>query len=785
MKTKIITCNLFVLLLLIFTTATAQSSYLAKNKNYLSSAGLTLPNKLALIIGIDTYTPPAGYIPPNTVGRKDFPSLEGCLNDALSIKSVITSKFQFEQKNIQTLLDTNATRDNILNEMNNLLNKCKKGDIAFIYYAGHGSQEYNSLSQELDKYDETIVPADTWKAGVDDIRDKELAKIFNSFIDKGVKLTVIFDCCHSGSMSRGGPNFGTGKMRFMPVRDAKVYDSKDASNPTPPETRKDGSFLIIGAAQDNEFADEQADDNKPQQHHGAFTLAFLEALNQQSVNASVQNLFSSIRSILKSNGKAQEPVLSALPDRKKETLFGIAKGELADKTLIAVSGFLKNKVELQGGFAINLYKENELTKIKDGDTIKLRVDTVLGVNKSIATVIKGKINNIQPGELFEVTNWVSSAAPLLKIFIPNSNFSYAQVANLAKLNNDLKQSKNVIWVNNLEKIDPFTKIYFNNDICYISEDTGRGKEVKNYDLESLLTLSKKGKTVYFELPPSKEIANAIKDKLKPNHAIKIVKKPSEANYVLFGTTDRSGILSYGLRRTETSAKDTLESMPLITTAFELKGNQQEDLDFVSDSIFYYAMRLSKIRGWLHVAGPKGENSEFPYHIQFVNAISKKIIDSGYKIGDSVAINLVLNDNYLKARLDQKYVYIFGIDRDGNMGLVYPSNGDCSVANRFPVMGDNVNLANTIDLNTSWTVPAPAGIDNYFLLATKDPINNCEVVFQQEGVNNGGERGVRGLDTNPLAELLDMGNESSSRGFPIKSKLSTDWYLVKVAMKCRH
>ena len=78
--------------------------------------------------------------------------------------------------------------------MEQLLQKTNKGEIAFIYYSGHGSQVRNSLSLKHDQMDETMVPIDTWKEGVSDIRDKELAKMFNRFVDKGIILTVVFDC---------------------------------------------------------------------------------------------------------------------------------------------------------------------------------------------------------------------------------------------------------------------------------------------------------------------------------------------------------------------------------------------------------------------------------------------------------------------------------------------------------------------------------------------------------------------------------------------------------------
>jgi Caspase domain len=130
-------------------------------------------NKNALIIGIDNYTPPPGYNPPATEVLRNIPNLAGCKNDALSIVSLIRSKFEFHEENIDTLFDQEATRVNFLSGIKKLLDKSTRGDVAFIYYAGHGSQVYNSMSKESDKKDETIVPSDAWKEGVSDIRDKE------------------------------------------------------------------------------------------------------------------------------------------------------------------------------------------------------------------------------------------------------------------------------------------------------------------------------------------------------------------------------------------------------------------------------------------------------------------------------------------------------------------------------------------------------------------------------------------------------------------------------------
>ena len=724
--------------------------------------------KRALLIAIDKYEAPATYKPSGT-GRSLFRNLDGCVNDARSIQSIVVSKFQFNAAKVDTLFDDAANRANIMKKMNELLAASQRNDIAFIYYAGHGSQVPNSLAKEVDKKDESMVPSDTWKEGVEDIRDKELANIYNKFIDKGVKLTVILDCCHSGSLSRG-PN-SPGKFRF--IEEAK-YDAKDASVPQAPELRKEGTFLIMSAAQDNEFAQEQRDENDIP--HGAFTIAFTQALEQQSVNASVVNLFTSIRAILKSNGKKQEPVLGGSKERQQQTLFGLAKGTLPDKSLIAVSLIENNKVTLQGGFALGLYKENELVKFKGKDTlVKLRIDTVMSVNRSIASVIKGSIKDLKAGELLEVTNWVSSSAPLLKIFVPAGNLTYADITKLAAINKELKQSSKIKWINNLEKTDPYMSIYYDGSKYHINVD---GKEVPapaTLTAAAILQLTKQDSTLYFELPPSKELADMIKEKMGLNKSIVLTRDPSDAHYILYGTINDDGQPAYGLRRAQTSSRDSLESMPVQTKSFTL-DNSKEAGTGVADKLYEYAMRLSKIRGWQQLTGPKEGDKTFPFQLEVVDkSVNKTITNSEYKIGDKVAFNLVAEKGYTGANKVKRYVYVFLIDKDGNMVLCYPDAEAGNVANQFPKF-ENYSLVKNVFLFEG-DVSEPVGTDNYYLLASDEPISNYAMVFNQEGVRSA----AKGVGS-PLGNLLNMGNTGGTRGF---NKSVSNWNIIRLSVKSKY
>src|SRR5580698_9840479 len=77
--------------------------------------------KRALVIGINHYQPPAAYTPSANAGRLLYADLEGCLNDARGVRSLLISRFDFAEAGIDTLMDAQASRKNMMDAMNQLL----------------------------------------------------------------------------------------------------------------------------------------------------------------------------------------------------------------------------------------------------------------------------------------------------------------------------------------------------------------------------------------------------------------------------------------------------------------------------------------------------------------------------------------------------------------------------------------------------------------------------------------------------------------------------------------
>ena len=142
------------------------------------------PHKRALLIGINDYSasrlPSTGLEP--APGR-DWANLDGALNDVTIMRDLLVSLRGFAPSDVAVLTDQQATRKAILQAIDTrLVAPVKPGDIILFYYSGHGSQVRNSLSDELDHLDESLVPADS-RRGAPDIRDKELRARFNRIID--------------------------------------------------------------------------------------------------------------------------------------------------------------------------------------------------------------------------------------------------------------------------------------------------------------------------------------------------------------------------------------------------------------------------------------------------------------------------------------------------------------------------------------------------------------------------------------------------------------------------
>ncbi|GAB4371722.1 MAG: caspase family protein [Deltaproteobacteria bacterium] len=139
----------------------------------------------AFLVGLNRYPDPRNH-------------LKGCVNDILLMSKTLREQYGFsEGAGVRLLTDERATTAGIRNGLEWLVADARPGDSLVFHYSGHGAQVRDLSGDELsDNLDEIICPYDLdWDHP---FTDDDLAGICRE-VPKRALLTVILDCCHSGT----------------------------------------------------------------------------------------------------------------------------------------------------------------------------------------------------------------------------------------------------------------------------------------------------------------------------------------------------------------------------------------------------------------------------------------------------------------------------------------------------------------------------------------------------------------------------------------------------------
>jgi metacaspase-1 len=120
--------------------------------------------------------------------------LAACEFDANDMAAIAKSK----GVKSTVLLTKKVTRANVLGEMRSAAKALKAGGLFFLTYSGHGGQVPDVSGDEPDKQDET------WCLYDGQLIDDELYFELSRFA-AGVRILVLSDSCHSGSVTRNAP----------------------------------------------------------------------------------------------------------------------------------------------------------------------------------------------------------------------------------------------------------------------------------------------------------------------------------------------------------------------------------------------------------------------------------------------------------------------------------------------------------------------------------------------------------------------------------------------------
>jgi metacaspase-1 len=233
-------------------------------------------------------------------------ALQACENDAEAM-AAIAQKLNYAK--ITMLKTKQATREAVKDTLETYASMLTIGDIFLLSYSGHGGQLPDLNGDEI-----TDGKDETWCLYDGEFLDDELHNLFTKFA-KGVRILVVSDSCHSGSVTREYASLGASLVkahskaayRFMPQEVARrtYLMNKTLYEPLCQENRVakkklQATVRLLSGCQDNQTALDG-------DFNGLFTQRLLETWNNGLFKGNYKDFH---KAILKLMPSYQTPVHS-------------------------------------------------------------------------------------------------------------------------------------------------------------------------------------------------------------------------------------------------------------------------------------------------------------------------------------------------------------------------------------------------------------------------------------------------------------------------------------------
>ena len=254
--------------------------------------------KRAFMVGISNYdTALTGYQWNNINGVED-----------VNLISPILKKQGFY---LLTLLDEQATFDNITRQLSAFVSKTKKGDVVYLHFSTHGQPVEDQNGDEKDGWDEAIVPIDAYKIYkkgtyegkkhlLDDQLNKYVIKLREKIGPSGM-LYVVIDACHAGTSSRANDEtvrgtkvgFTANNKVFKPSITKKSHYKIEAST-------KWANVLFIEACRPDQVNKEVKVGSKS---YGPLSYNIAQALSVKPISLNAKDFIEAIKASILKGGK--------------------------------------------------------------------------------------------------------------------------------------------------------------------------------------------------------------------------------------------------------------------------------------------------------------------------------------------------------------------------------------------------------------------------------------------------------------------------------------------------
>lgn len=381
-------------------------------------------NRWALLVGINEYP---------KLGPDKY--LKGCVNDVEAMSRTLEGRFEFPKDHLTILRDGEATRDGILAAMKALAERVGEDDVVVFHYSGHGSRMRDREGDEADGMDETIVPYDSGRKTENcDITDDEIYDWLLDLTEATPYVTLIFDCCHSGTIVRDA--FGE-QSRWV-EDDTRPLDQLPPSPITTrtrslltDATREVGTsgwlpvgerYILIAGCSSSESSYEVKVGEGEGIRHGALTYCLLQELDKIGSGSTYLDVFEKVAPRVTGLYPRQHPQLEGVRDRE---IFGVRT--ITPMTFVPVLGRDGDRVTLWAGAASGLtvgslwgVHPSGTKTVEEGQALGKISVTKVGAVTSEAAVVEGRAEAIGAGtRAVELNHCLGETRLVVEVMAPS------------------------------------------------------------------------------------------------------------------------------------------------------------------------------------------------------------------------------------------------------------------------------------------------------------------------------------------------------------------------------
>ena len=166
----------------------------------------------AILIGVNFYKDPINRL---SGCVRDVTNIEACLETIPGPLNIFTftastpsgpdASYPSEPKTMW------PTYSNITSTIEHILQSGRKNDFVYIHFSGHG--RHLCAEKERDDFALVLVEDDE---GRNEIEGLDLTKRLKKMVERGINVTLVLDCCFSGSIPRQAGESGTATRTIRP-----------------------------------------------------------------------------------------------------------------------------------------------------------------------------------------------------------------------------------------------------------------------------------------------------------------------------------------------------------------------------------------------------------------------------------------------------------------------------------------------------------------------------------------------------------------------------------------